>query len=101
MNAVRVFALLSMLMMVVLAAPVAAHAQDQAGGTHADGQAPATNPQATGGVEYGAETAAPPRVYVPGTVAVVMDDVFAAAPADAPVQVQEAVFGANQIVGKP
>jgi hypothetical protein len=38
----------------------------------------------TGGTEYGADPAAPPRVIVPGRKAILMDNGFAAAPADAP-----------------
>ena len=93
----RAFALLSTLML-MLVAPVAAHAQQEAG-TQTSGST--TNAQTAGGTEYGTDPAAPPRAYVAGTVAKLMDDGFAAAPADAPVEVQEAVFAANEIVGKP
>jgi hypothetical protein len=94
---VRAFALLSTLML-MLVAPVAAHAQQEAG-TQTTGST--TDAQTAGGTEYGTDPAAPPRVLVPGTQAKLMDDGFAAAPADAPAEVQEAVFAANEIVGKP
>ena len=93
----RAFALLSTLML-MLVAPVAAHAQQEAG-TQTTGST--TDAQTAGGTEYGTDPAAPPRVLVPGTMAKLMDNGFAAAPADAPVEVQEAVFAANEIVGKP
>jgi hypothetical protein len=85
-------------MMLVLFAPVAAHAQAEAGDTQ---PAPTSPTPATGGTEYGTDPAAPPRTYVPGPTAVLQESGYAAAPADAPVQVQEAVFAANEIVGKP
>ncbi len=93
----RALALLSTLML-TLVAPVAAHAQQEAG-TQTTGTT--TDAQTAGGTEYGTDPAAPPRAFVAGTVAQLMDDGFAAAPADAPVEVQEAVFAANEIVGKP
>ena len=92
----RAFALLSTLML-FLVAPVAAHAQQEAG-TQTSGT---TDTQSAGGTEYGTDPDAPPRVFVPGTTAQLMDDGYAAAPADAPVEVQEAVFAANEIVGLP
>jgi hypothetical protein len=84
--------------MLMLVAPVAAHAQQEAG-TQTSGTT--TDAQTAGGTEYGTDPAAPPRAYVAGTEAKLMDDGFAAAPADAPVEVQEAVFAANEIVGLP
>jgi hypothetical protein len=83
--------------MVVLAAP--ALAQDE-GGTPPQ-PPPAQNTQSTGGAEYGSDPGAPPQVFVPGTQAVLMDNGYAAAPQDAPVQVQQAIFAANKIIGKP
>ena len=83
-------------------APVAAQAQTEAGDPAPTTQAPAEPTAAgTGGTEYGTDPAAPPRVYVPGPTAQLLDTGYAAAPADAPVEVQEAVFAANEIVGKP
>ena len=55
----------------------------------------------TGGAAYGEDPNATPRATVPGTRAVLMDDGYAAAPADAPAQVKAAVWGANEIVDKP
>jgi hypothetical protein len=99
---VRAFALLLTSWMLLFVAPGAALAQDSTGGTDA-GTPPTTTTDTSnsGGTAYGEDPAAPPRVFVPGTVAQVMEDGFAAAPADAPPQVQEAVFAANEIVGKP
>jgi cell wall-associated NlpC family hydrolase len=103
---VRGLTLLFTSLMLSLVAPVAAHAQTEAGSTEPPPSQPPAQTQdpnapATGGAEYGADPAAPPRVYVPGVQAALMEDGFAAAPADAPVEVQEAVFAANEIVGKP
>jgi hypothetical protein len=44
---------------------------------------------------------APAQITVPGTTAQLLPDGTAAAPADAPPQVQQAIFAANRIVGKP
>jgi hypothetical protein len=84
--------------MLLLLAPSLAHAQQEAGGQATGGN---PNTQTSGGTEYGTDPAAPPRTYVPGTKAQRLENGFAAAPADAPVEVQEAVFAANEIVGKP
>jgi len=92
---VRGFTLLLTTLMLSVAAPGAAHAQNQSGGSEPSGSA------STGGTAYGHDPSAPPRVYAPGSKAVLMDNGFAAAPAAAPEPVQEAVFAANQIVGKP
>src|SRR3954470_11916459 len=45
--------------------------------------------------------AAPTDITVPGTVAQILPDGSAAAPAGAPVAVQQAVFAANRIQSKP
>jgi hypothetical protein len=84
--------------MLMLVAPGAALAQQEAG-TQTSGST--TDAQTAGGTEYGTDPAAAPRVLVPGTQAQLMDDGFAAAPAAAPAEVQEAVFAANEIVGMP
>ena len=55
----------------------------------------------TGGAAYGEEPNAVPRLTVPGTKAKLMKDGYAAAPADAPPEVQAAVWAANEIVRKP
>jgi hypothetical protein len=56
-------------------------------------------PPSTGGAAF--PPAAPTHVYVPGTVAQLLPDGTAAAPADAPVQVQNAIFAANRLQHKP
>lgn len=89
--------LLLMSISVALAAPGIAHAQDPATG----GTAVQPSTDGTGGSVYGTDPAAPARVYVPGTVAKRMKNGLAAAPTDAPVEVQNAIFAANEIVGKP
>ncbi len=86
--------LLLMLMSVALAAPGAAHASS--GGSNAQ-----ATTDGTGGSVYGIDPAAPPRVYVEGARAKRMKNGLAAAPADAPVEVQDAIFAANEIVGTP
>ena len=72
----------------------------------APGAAQAQQPAHTGGAEYsepepGATTTTPARPVVPGNKARRLDDGTAAAPADAPPEVQEAIWAANEIVGKP
>ena len=99
----RGLALLNFIVVLLIAAP-AAIAQQPAPGTE-----PANQPTTagTGGAAYAdeAETAPAPasdlRPTVPGTVAVRLPDGTAAAPADAPPQVQEAIWAANEIIGKP
>jgi cell wall-associated NlpC family hydrolase len=53
-----------------------------------------------GGQAFGAPNAADVQV-VPGTRAKLMADGSAAAPADAPAEVQQAIWAANRIIGKP
>jgi hypothetical protein len=55
---------------------------------------------ATGGAVYGPAPPAPPQPVVAGGQATVVDG-LAQAPADAPPAVQQAIWAANQIVGKP
>jgi hypothetical protein len=81
-----------------LCAPSVAAAQDQGGTTPDQAQ---SQPQSapTGGREYGA----PDPAYhptVPGAVAQIVDGI-AYAPTLAPLPVQQAIWAANQIVGKP
>jgi cell wall-associated NlpC family hydrolase len=71
-------------------------AQAPAGGSGPDEQAE-PEPGQTGGWEYGAE---PARPMVAGTRAKLIDGV-AHAPELAPPAVQEAIWAANQLVGKP
>jgi cell wall-associated NlpC family hydrolase len=97
---VRARALLVVPIAVLMAAP-AAHAQTPATGG-ADSTTPTTtDPAAAGGAAYGVDPTAAPRVTVPGVKAKRLPSGFAAAPADAPVEVQQAVWAANDIVGLP
>jgi cell wall-associated NlpC family hydrolase len=61
----------------------------------------AESPSATGGATYSDPAPAPGNLTVPGTIAKLLPDGSAAAPADAPVQVQNAIFAANRIQDKP
>ena len=54
----------------------------------------------TGGAAY-ADPVAAARITVPGTVAQLLPDGSAAAPADAPAEVQNAIFAANKIQDRP
>ena len=86
----------SMLLLVILAV-VAAPAAAQAPATAAAPSAPApTPPAATGGAAYGVVV----QPTVPGVVAQIVNGV-AYAPDQAPVQVKQAIWAANQIVGMP
>jgi hypothetical protein len=68
-------------------------------------QAPA--PDKSGGAVYQAPTPvptpppAPTDIIVPGALAQLLPDGTAAAPADAPPQIQQAIFAANKIQAKP
>ncbi len=64
----------------------------------APGAAPPAN---TGGQAYGAVGPVIPQATVAGAVAKILPSGYAAAPADAPAAVQQAIFAANQIVGRP
>src|SRR3954464_1532225 len=59
------------------------------------GEEPAQGP---GGAVYGQEA---PQPLVPGTEAQLLDSGLAAAPAAAPPAVQQAIWKANLIIGKP
>lgn len=100
----RAHALLLSFMVLAMVAPSAALAKAPAGGT-APAPAPAPTPppsgDGSGGAQYGVDPSAPPRQYVPGTKAKRLANGLAAAPQDAPVQVQQAIFAANEIVGMP
>src|SRR4051794_20858014 len=65
----------------------------------AQAQAPA--PSASGGAQYQAPPPAPVDMTTPGAVAKLLPDGSAAAPADAPPQVQAAVWAANKIQTLP
>jgi hypothetical protein len=65
-------------------------------------QAPA--PDGSGGAVFAptpAPTPAPTDIIVPGNVAQLLPDGTAAAPANAPAEVQQAIFAANKIQSKP
>ncbi len=94
--------LLVTLMAIMLVAPAAGLAQPPAPGGAAPAPAPGpTAGQGSGGAQYGVDPAAPPRQFVPGTRAKRLANGFAAAPQDAPAEIQEAIFAANEIVGMP
>ena len=78
MSALRAFALLIFVFLVV---PAAAQAQS------------------TGGAEY--VPPPPENMTVAGSVATLLPDGSAAAPADAPIQVQQAIWAANRLQDKP
>jgi hypothetical protein len=92
---------LSNIIMVLLgllafAAPAAAQSTDP-GGTQPS-SSPSTS--ASGGAEYGVpDPSLTPLVA--GTVAKIQPDGLAAAPADAPPEVQQAIWAANTIIGLP
>jgi cell wall-associated NlpC family hydrolase len=97
-------ALLCSAVALALVAPAAAAAQSPQTSTQTTDPTPtaaAPSSAGTGGLEYGVDPTAPPRVVVPGTKAVRLPNGFAAAPAEAPAAVQKAVFAANDIVGMP
>jgi hypothetical protein len=59
-----------------------------------------SSPSSTGGAAY-QDPALLAHIIVPGAVAQLLPDGTAAAPSDAPVQVQNAIFAANKIQTKP
>lgn len=85
--------------LVAFAAPAAAQTADT-GGAQPTSSSTSTTVSGSGGREYGAPdpTLTP---LVAGTVAKIQPDGLAAAPADAPPEVQAAVWTANRIIGKP
>lgn len=67
---------------------------------------PVDTAEDSGGAEYGATSSsstqsAPATPVVPGFTARIMPDGRAAAPADAPAEVQRAIWAANKLIGKP
>ncbi len=92
----RVHALLTSIMVILLAAPAAAWAQETAPETE-----PKPDTTTTGGAAYGEDPSPTPRPIVQGTKAVRLSNGYAAAPSLAPPEVQQAVWAANEIVGKP
>ncbi len=102
----RGLTLLLTIMVLVLVAPAAAPAQGTGGAdpTAAPAPTPAPapgDPVVTGGAQYGVDPTATPRTFVAGTKAKRLRTGYAAAPQDAPVEVQNAIFAANDIVGRP
>ena len=93
--------LLLMSMSFALAAPGAAQAAKPKTAKKSGGTTTASSASASGGSVYGIDPTAPPRKYVAGSVAKRLKSGLAAAPTDAPKAVQEAIFAANEIVGKP
>ena len=82
---------LAILTTLTLVFPAAAAAQDRSG-------------DPSGGAVYPSATPAPTppaEMTVPGTEAQLLPDGTAAAPADAPPAVQQAIWAANKIVGRP
>jgi hypothetical protein len=67
----------------------------------APGVASAQVPVPTGGAAYDESAPDPTKPVVEGFKAVRLPDGRAAAPAQAPAEVQEAIWAANEIVGKP
>ncbi|MEA2294972.1 MAG: hypothetical protein QOE86_2611 [Solirubrobacteraceae bacterium] len=82
----RGITLLSTMLALALSAPAAAVAQ---------------TPAPTGGAAYDENAPDPTKPVVEGTTAVRLDDGRAAAPSMAPPQVQEAIWAADEIIGKP
>src|SRR4051794_25016726 len=64
-------------------------------------QAPAPTGDPSGGAAFPVATPPPAPITVPGTLARLLPDGTAAAPADAPPQVQQAIWAANTIQDKP
>jgi cell wall-associated NlpC family hydrolase len=100
---VRAFALsVTLLMSCVVGVPLASAQDSQTGGADPNQPAPQqATPQTTGGAQYGVDPAAvPPTPPVPGPVAQLVNG-LAYPPAGAPPQVQQAIWAANSIQGKP
>jgi hypothetical protein len=64
--------------------------------TGAEAQSPST-----GGAAFAPAPTEPSHIVVAGSVAQLLPDGSAAAPADAPIPVQNAIFAANRLNGKP
>jgi hypothetical protein len=82
--------------LMLLAAPASAQTSSSGGQTSTSGSSAASS----GGREYGTDDPTLTPV-VAGTVATIQPDGLAAAPLDAPLQVQQAIWAANRIVGLP
>jgi hypothetical protein len=84
-------AALAILTTLTLVFPAAAAAQGQSGDPSGGAVYPSATPAPT----------APANLTVPGTEAQLLPDGTAAAPADAPIQVQRAIWAANKLQHKP
>jgi hypothetical protein len=89
------------MIVLLLASAPAALAQQEAQTDPAAQQQTDQSTANSGGAEFGQDPSPTPRPIVPGAVAVLLDTGFAAAPADAPPQVQEAIWAGNEIQDKP
>lgn len=90
MFSLRACALAFTSLLLVVPATASAQSADKSGGTAYQEPAPTPTP-----------TPAPVDMTVPGSVATLLPDGSAAAPADAPPQVQQAIWAANRIQDKP
>jgi hypothetical protein len=100
----RGITLLLTCMLLAFAIPATASAAKkdaEVGGAEAAPTPAPTPPPPSGGSEFGVDPSAPPREFVAGTKAKRLPSGYAAAPYSAPVEVQEAIFAANEIIGKP
>ena len=85
--------------LLALAAPASAQTSES-GGTTPSSNGYTTSVSASGGREYGTEDPSLQPVVV-GSVAKLQADGLAAAPLDAPPEVQNAIWAANRIIGLP
>jgi hypothetical protein len=89
-----------LLLFAVLAGPASAQTPPTGGASYSE-----TEPAPSGGAKPGQPGTAPapgsPTPVVPGAKAVLLADGTAAAPADAPPQVQKAIWAANALQDKP
>lgn len=93
----RALALLVTSTTFLIAAPAAFGQASAGGATPSQSSAPGESGAAT----FGDDPNATPRTYVAGTRAKRIPGGYAAAPTEAPLAVQEAIFAANEIVGSP
>jgi hypothetical protein len=85
--------------LLAFATPASAQTSDSGGATPSS-SGYTTSVTASGGREYGTEDPTIEPVVV-GSVAKLQADGLAAAPLDAPPEVQQAIWAANRIIGKP
>lgn len=91
----RRFAALALVAISMMLVPAASAVAQQSAD---DGDSEAAR---TGGAAYGADPDAIPQLTVPGDKAVLLDDGYAAAPENAPPEVQAAIWAANELQDKP